>query len=101
MMPEMYVELSEELAAEKGINNGDKVVITSSRGEVNAVANVTKRFQPLKVDGKTVHEIGVPWHWGYSGMSKGDSGNILTPQVGDANTSIPEFKAFLCNIRRA
>jgi formate dehydrogenase major subunit len=101
MMPEMYVELSEELAAEKGITNGDKVVITSSRGEVNAVANVTKRFQPLTVGGKTIHEIGVPWHWGYSGMSKGDSGNILTPQVGDANTSIPEFKAFLCNIRRA
>jgi formate dehydrogenase-N alpha subunit len=101
MMPEMYVELSEELAAEKGINNGEKVVVTSSRGEVNAVAIVTKRFQPLTVDGKTVHEIGVPWHWGYSGMSKGDSGNILTPQVGDANTSIPEFKAFLCNIRRA
>jgi formate dehydrogenase major subunit len=66
MMPEMYVELSEELAAEKGINNGEKVVVTSSRGEVNAVAIVTKRFQPLTVDGKTVHEIGVPWHWGYS-----------------------------------
>jgi formate dehydrogenase-N alpha subunit len=101
MMPEMYVELSEELATEKGITNGEKVVVTSSRGEVNAVAIVTKRFQPLKVGGKTIHEIGIPWHWGYSGMSKGDSGNILTPQVGDANTSIPEFKAFLCDIRRA
>ncbi|MDD5288237.1 MAG: molybdopterin dinucleotide binding domain-containing protein, partial [Dehalococcoidales bacterium] len=101
MMPEMYVELSEELAAEKGIENGSKVVVTSARGEINAVAIVTKRLQPLKVDGKTIHEIGASWQWGYSGMSKGDSGNILTPQVGDANTSIPEFKAFLCNIRRA
>jgi formate dehydrogenase-N alpha subunit len=101
MMPEMYVELSEELAVEKGIENGSKVMITSARGEVKAVAIVTKRLQPLKVGGKTIHEIGVPWHWGYSGMSKGDSGNILTPQVGDANTSIPEFKAFLCDIRRA
>jgi formate dehydrogenase major subunit len=101
MMPEMYVELSVELAEEKGIKNGEKVVVTSSRGEVNAVAIVTKRFKPLNVDGKVIHEIGIPWHWGYSGMSKGDSGNLLTPQVGDANTQIPEYKAFLCDIRRS
>jgi len=101
MMPEMYVEMSEELAADKGITGGDKVTISSARGEISAIAIVTKRFKPLTVAGKTVHEIGIPWHWGYSGMSKGDSGNILTPQVGDANTSIPEYKAFLCNIRRA
>jgi formate dehydrogenase-N alpha subunit len=101
MMPEMYVELSEELAAEKGITNGSKVVVSSARGEIKVVAMVTKRFKPMTINGKTIHEIGMPWSWGYSGMSKGDSGNILTPQVGDANTSIPEFKAFLCDIRKA
>ena len=101
LMPEMYVEMDEELAAEKGIKAGDKVIVSGARGEVRAVAVVTKRFQPLQVGGKTIHHIGVLNHWGYSGMAKGDSGNILTPHVGDANTTIPEYKTFLCNVRRA
>jgi len=101
LMPNMYVEMGEELAAEKGIENGDNVVVSSARGEITAVAVVTKRFQPLTVGGKTIHHIGVIWHFGYSGMAKGDSGNILTPHVGDANTTIPEYKTFLCNVRRA
>jgi len=101
LMPEMFVELSEELAAEKGIEGGDKVIVSSARGEIEAKAIVTKRFQPLTVGGKTIHHIGVLNHWGYSGMSTGDSGNVLTPHVGDANTTIPEYKTFLCNIRKA
>jgi formate dehydrogenase major subunit len=99
LMPEMYVEMDEELAAEKRINNGDKVIVSSARGEIEAVAVVTRRFQPLKVAGTIIHHIGILNHWGYSGMVKGDSGNILTPHVGDANTTIPEYKTFLCNIR--
>jgi len=101
LMPEMYVEMSQELAAEKGVKSGDKVIVSGARGEIKAVAVVSKRFQPLQVGGKTVQHIGVIWHWGYSGMAKGDSGNILTPHVGDANTTIPEYKTFLCNVRRA
>ncbi len=101
LMPEMYVEMGEELATEKGIRSGDRVIVSSARGEITAVAVVTKRFKPLRVDGKTLHHMGVIWHFGYSGMAKGDSGNILTPHVGDANTTIPEYKTFLCNVRRA
>ncbi|MFC1910048.1 molybdopterin dinucleotide binding domain-containing protein, partial [Chloroflexota bacterium] len=101
MMPEPFVEMSEELAVEKQINNGDKVIIESARGEVKMVALVTKRFKPFQIDGKQVHQIGLIWHWGYTGMSKGDSANCLTPHVGDANTMIPEYKAFLVNIRKA
>jgi len=101
LMPEMYVEMSQELAVEKGIKSGDKVIVSGARGEIKAVAVVSKRFQPLQVGGKTVQHIGIIWHWGYSGMAKGDSGNILTPHVGDANTTIPEYKTFLCNVRRA
>lgn len=101
LMPDMYVEIDPKLGADKGIKNGDKVVVSTARGEVNAVALVTQRLQPLTVAGKTIHQIGVLIHWGYSGLAKGDSGNILTPHVGDANTSIPEYKAFVCNIRRA
>jgi len=100
-MPEMFVEMSEELAAEKGINNGNKVIVWNTRGEIKAVALVTKRFKPFQMNGTTVHQIGMPWHWGYSGLSTGDSANVLTPSVGDPNTTIPEYKAFLCNVRRA
>jgi anaerobic selenocysteine-containing dehydrogenase len=68
------------------------------------VALVTNRFQALTIGGKKVHQIGVPWHWGYTGYStgfgpNGSSGNVLTPHVGDANTTIPEYKTFLCNIK--
>ena len=101
LMPEMYIEMGVELAEEKGIENGDKVIVSSARGNIEAVAIVTERLQPLQVGGKTVHHIGAVWHFGYSGMAKGDSANILTPHVGDANTTIPEFKTFLCNVEKA
>jgi formate dehydrogenase major subunit len=101
MQPEPFVEMSEELAAEKDISNGDKVIVESARGFITVVAVVTKRFKPFQLNGKRVHEVGLPWHWGYTGLSTGDSANILTPHVGDANTMIPEFKAFLVEVRKA
>ena len=101
MMPEPFVEMSEELAAEKGIANGEKIIVESARGKVTMVAMVTKRFKPFQMNGRKVHEIGLLWHWGYSGLSKGDSANILTPHIGDANTMIPEYKAFLVDVRKA
>jgi formate dehydrogenase major subunit len=99
LMPEMFVELSEELAIEKGIQNGGQVIVESARGKIEAVAVVTKRFTPFSINGTKVHQIGMPWHWGYVGLSTGDSANLLTPNIGDANTTIPEYKAFLCDIR--
>jgi formate dehydrogenase major subunit len=101
LMPEMYIEMGTALAEEKNIENGDKVIVSSARGEIEAVAIVTERFQPMQVGGKTVHHIGAVWHFGYSGMAKGDSANILTPHVGDPNTTIPEYKTFLCNVEKA
>ncbi len=100
LMPEMFVEISEELAAEKGIVNGGRIIVESARGELEAVTIVTKRFKPFRINGTVVHEIGMPWHWGYAGLSTGPSANLLTPHVGDANTMIPEYKAFLCNVRK-
>jgi formate dehydrogenase major subunit len=99
-MPEPFVEMSEELATEKGIANGEKVIVESTRGQVYMVAVVTKRFKPFQMNGKRVHQVGIPWHWGYTGLSTGDSANMLTPHVGDANTMIPEYKAFLVNVRK-
>jgi formate dehydrogenase major subunit len=101
LQPDVFVEMSEELAAEKGIKNGDEVIVESARGQVRGVAIVTKRFKPFKVNGRVVHEIGLPWHYGFMGLARGNSANLLTPHVGDANTMIPEFKAFLCDVRKA
>jgi formate dehydrogenase major subunit len=104
MQPQMFVELSEELAKEKGIANGEKVVVSSARGELWAVAMVTTRFRPFKIAGSTVHQVGLPWHFGWQfpeDGSGGESANLLTPTVGDANTMIPETKAFMVNVRKA
>jgi formate dehydrogenase-N alpha subunit len=100
LVPHMYIEMSEELAKEKGIKNKDKIIVSSARGEVKAFAMVTKRFKPHKINGKNVHQIGMPWHFGYKGIATGDTANRLTPHIGDANTTIPEYKAFLCDVRR-
>ena len=97
----MFVELSEELAASKGVESGDKVKVSSARGEIEVNALVTKRFKPYTLDGKVVHQIGMPWHFGFIGLATGASANTLTPNVGDANTMIPEYKAFLVNLEKA
>jgi formate dehydrogenase major subunit len=94
------VEIGDDLADELKIQKGDKVKVSSARGEIQAVAVVTKRLQAIQVNGTRIHHVGVLWHWGYSGLSKGDSGNILTPNVGDANATIPESKTFLCNVAK-
>ena len=102
MQPEQFVEISEELAREKGIKAGDRVKVSSARGYIKAVAVVTKRIRPLQVGGKTVHHVGIPLHWGFKGVARqGYLANILTPFVGDANTQTPEFKSFLVNIEKA
>jgi formate dehydrogenase major subunit len=99
LQPESFVELSPELAAEKGIAQGQKVRIWSHRGEVKAVAMVTKRLKPLQVDGKTVHTVGIPLHFGFIGQTKPAAPvNSLTPPVADANAITAEFKSFLVNI---
>ena len=102
LQPEFFVELSVELAEERGIANGSRVRVWGKRGEVWAVAMVTRRIRPLICDGKTVHVVGIPLHWGFMGAAKKGWGpNTLTPFVGDANVETPEFKAFLVNIEPA
>lgn len=100
LMPYMYAEIGEDLAREKGIKNGDKVRVSSARGEIECYALVTKRMKAQDVNGQKVHHVGLPWHYGYSGIATGAIANHLTPHIGDANTMIPEYKAFLVDIRR-
>jgi len=100
LMPDMFVEMSKSLAKEKEIKNGDRVRISTARGEITAYAVVTDRFKPFKLNGKSYQQIGLPWHFGFKGLAKGCSANCLTPNVGDANTMIPEYKAFLCDVAK-
>lgn len=102
LQPEFFVEISEELAALKGITPGGWVRVWSKRGSVKAKALVTKRLKPLQCGDKTVYVVGIPLHWGFVGAArKGWGPNSLTPFVGDANVETPEFKAFLVNIEPA
>ena len=99
LQPEFFVEISEQLAAEKAIKNGGWVRVWSKRGSIKAKVYVTKRIAPLTCDGKTVHIVGIPLHWGFMGAAKKGFGpNSLTPYVGDANIETPEYKAFLVDI---
>ena len=99
--PQLYVEMSPELAKEKGIANGDGVIVESARGRVEAIAMVTVRIRPFKVMGKTVHLIGMLFAYGWTTPKCGDSTNRLTIVACDPNTTIPEAKACCVNIRKA
>jgi formate dehydrogenase major subunit len=99
--PQLFVEMSHELAKLRGINNGDMCKVSSARGEVEAVAMVTGRFRPMTIQGLTVHQVGVPWCFGWIyPKDGGDSANLLTPSTGDPNTKIPETKAFMVNVEK-
>ncbi len=108
LQPHPFVEVPEELAHEKGIQNGDRVRVRSKRGKIEVIALVTKRLAASIIDGKKVYTIGIPIHWGFVGLAadqdptKGANwlANALTPFVGDANAYTPEFKAFLVNLEK-
>ena len=101
-MPSQFCEMSEEFAAEKGIKPGDKVRVWNKRGSVVVDAYVTKRLKPFTIHGKTQHQVGLTHHFGWTHLyGTGDTVNDLTPNVGDPNTMVPEYKAFLVNIEKA
>src|SRR5207244_3244141 len=97
LQPELFVEISPELAQEKGIKNLDWCKISSPRTQIRAKALVTRRMRPFKINGKVIHQVGMPWHWGYEGLSKGDVVNELTSLIADPNVSMHAGKAFVCN----
>jgi len=101
LQPQQFVEIGEALAGEIGVKGGDMVRVASNRGYIKAVAVVTKRLRALKADGKVVHQVGIPIHWGFTGLAKpGFLANTLTPVVGDGNSQTPEFKSFLVKVEK-
>ncbi|MDQ0339626.1 formate dehydrogenase major subunit [Caldalkalibacillus uzonensis] len=100
LMPELFLEISPELAQELGIQNKDYVTIETKRGKVEARALVTRRMRPLKIGDRIIHQVGMPIHWGYSGIVTGSVPNELTAIVADPNVTIHSSKAFTCNVRK-
>jgi len=88
------------LAEQLSIIPSEWVTIVTARGAIEAHALVTSRIQMLTIEGKTVHQVGLPYHWGYSGLVKGDIGNDLIAISEEPNVRIMETKGLLCNILR-
>ena len=99
LMPEMFCEVSPELAAERGLVHGGWATILTARAELECRVLITRRLRPLRVRGKIVHQIGLPYHWGYTGRVRGDSANDLISFVADPNVHIQESKALTADIR--
>jgi formate dehydrogenase major subunit len=98
LQPAMFVEMSPALAAERGINNGDWVTVRSARGAIECRALVTNRIKLLHVDGRVVHQVGLPFHWSFAGEVVGGNANDLTAIVAEPNVSMHEGKVFACQV---
>jgi formate dehydrogenase major subunit len=96
--PAMFAEISTELAESLGIENGDDVCLLTMRGAIQVNALVTRRIQPLQLNGRCVHQVAVPFHFGNAGLVIGDAANDLVAISGEPNVTIMEAKALLCNI---
>ena len=99
LQPEMFAEIDPLLARERGIEDGGWLTVITERAEIEARAKVTDRMRPLKVEGRLLHQVALPWHWGFYGPQPGDSANDLGVLAADPNVSIQESKAFSCDVR--
>jgi len=99
LQPEFFCEVSPELARLRRLEHGGWATIVTARNAVEARVLVTRRVVPLQVDGRTVHQIGLPYHWGPNGIAPGDAANELTAMALDPNVHIQEVKALTADIR--
>jgi formate dehydrogenase major subunit len=99
LQPEMFAEIDPVLARARGIEDGAWMTIVTARAEIEARAKVTERMRPLRLGDRVVHQVAMPWHWGYGGGSRGDATNDLIMLSGDPNVSIEDSKSFSCDVR--
>ncbi len=99
LQPEFFCEVSPQLAGERGLEHGGWATIVTARGAVEARVLVTERIKPLQIQGRTMHLVGAPYHWGGVGIVTGDSANELLPLVLDNNVHISEYKVATCDIQ--
>ncbi len=100
LQPEMFCEISPQLAAECDVRHGEWVTVVTPRGLVEARAMVTRRMRPLRIHGKLIHQVGLPYHWGFRGLVKGGTANDLVAISEEPNVRIMETKGLLCNLVR-
>jgi formate dehydrogenase major subunit len=100
LQPTFFAEISPELAEEIGVEHGDWVTVSSPRGIVEARALVTSRIPPLLVNGRRIHQVGLPYHWGTRGLVTGDSANDLVAMSEEPNVRIMETKGLVCHVAR-
>jgi formate dehydrogenase major subunit len=98
LQPEFFCEVSPELAGDAGLSHGDFASIFTPRGVVEARVLITRRMRPLWVEGRTIHQVGMPWHWGTNGLSTGDTANDLVAISEEPNVRIMDAKALVCDI---
>jgi formate dehydrogenase major subunit len=99
LQPEMFCEVSPELAKERGLTHGGWATVVTARGAIEARVLVTDRMIPLTIHGRTTYAVGLPYHWGTRGLTTGDSANDLISVAMDPNVQIGEYKALTCDIR--
>jgi formate dehydrogenase major subunit len=99
LQPAMFVEVHPGLARDRGLEHGGWATIVSPRAAIEARVLVTERMRPLRIDGRTVHQVGLPYHWGTRGLTTGDAANDLAHMALDPNVHIQEVKALTCDIR--
>ena len=100
LQPELFAEISPDLASEAGVTNNDFVEISTARGSIRARALVTTRMPSLDINGRRVHQVGLPYHWGYRGLSKGDVVNDLLAMSEEPNVKIFESKGLTCSLKK-
>jgi formate dehydrogenase major subunit len=98
LQPELFTEVSPELAAEVGLQHGEWATLNTPRAAIHARVLVTQRMRPLWIDGRRMHQVGIPYHWGYRGLVQGDVVNDLLVISQEPNVRIMETKALVCNI---
>lgn len=101
LQPEFFCEVSPRLARERDLEQGGWAAIITARGMIRVRVLVTERLKPIRVEGRDVEQVGLPYHWGYRGMTRGDSANDAFAIVLDPNVHIQEVKAATCDVRRA
>jgi len=100
LQPELFAEISPELAREIGAMNGDMIEVSTARASIRARALVTNRILPLEIEGKRVHQVGMPYHWGPKGLVRGDVVNDLLAISEEPNVRIFESKGLSCNVMK-
>jgi formate dehydrogenase major subunit len=99
LQPAFFCEISPQLAAERGLEHLGWATIITARSAIEARVLVTERMAPLRVQGRTLHQVGLPYHWGPNGLTTGDAANELAHLALDPNVHIQEVKALACDIR--